>query len=276
MTVDRAVRDDAPVSSSHHNVRPHSASRRSRRSAWAQWLLGGLLVVAVTLIGLSVVIRATTSDGTQADPETGGVVVLNRLRIPVDRELPGYELPDATVWEASPAPQAEFDTSSLGPDWSFSPGQPPLAAFAGLEGDVVYLGDQNGKPMILHATAAVERNPWDHIYALFTGHGDRRILDATFPCCAFGNDQDETVSPQVLWPRPVGGPIVQWLGAPLSTSVVAIEVDGEPVGFQRPAGGIVTMELSASPPLVITITAFDSAGNALATMEYPIEPILDR
>ena len=89
----------------------------------------------------------------------------------------------------------------------------------------------------------------------FTGHGDRRILDATFPCCAFSYDQDGTISPGVLWPRPVGGPIVQWLGAPPSTSVVGIEVDGEPVGFQRPAGGIVTMELSASPPLVITITS---------------------
>jgi hypothetical protein len=234
-------------------------------------------VVVVTFIGLRVAIRATTSSGTDADPETGGVVVLNRLRIPVDRELPGYELSDATVWEASPAPQAEFDTSSLGPDWSFSPGQPPLTAFAGLEGDVVYLGDQNGQPMILHATATVERNVWDHIYAFFTGDGDRRVLDGTFPCCALGQeDRDGTFDPGVLWPRPAGGPIVQWLGAPPSTSVVGVEVDGEPVSFQRPAGGIVTMELEMSPPFVVTITAFDSGGDVLATMDIPIEALLDR
>ena len=86
---------------------------------------------------------------------------------------------------------------------------------------------------------------------------------------------DETIFPQVIWPRPVGAPIVQWLGTPASTSVVAADLDGRPVGFQRPVGGIVTMELNAMPPFMITLTSFDSAGEVLTTEDFRVEPIPD-
>lgn len=223
--------------------------------------------------GLIFTIRVATSSGTDADAETGGVVVLGGLRIAVQRQIPGYDLPNATVWEARPAPEPMFDTSSLGPDRSFTPGKPSVAALAGLEGDVVYLGDHEGAPMILHARAAPRRNPWDHIYTFVMGRGDRRLVDATFPCCAFSYGDDGTIDPQMDWPIP-GNPIVQWLGTPASTSIVAVAVDGEPIGFQRPSGGIVTMDLGVSPPFPVTFTAFDASGDVLATKVFRFEPVV--
>lgn len=243
-----------------------------RGTAWVRWLVGGLLVFSLIAGGLLLAIRVTTSSGTNADAETGGVVVLGELRVAVQREIPGYDVPNVTVWEARPAPEPKFDTSSLGPDRSFTPGKPSTAALVGLEGDVVYLGDHEGDPMILHARAAPLRNPWDHIYTFVMGRGDRRLLDATFPCCAFSYGDDGTIDPAVVLQTP-GNPIVQWPGTPGSTSIVAVAVDGAPIGFQRPAGGIATMELGVSPPFLVTLTAFDASGHVLATTVLEFGPI---
>lgn len=244
----------------------------------ARRVLWGPAAIVVIVLGMMAAIRWATVDGTQADPETGGVVVLGGIAMAVERALPGYELEDAAVWEASQAPPPEFDPSSLGPDRSFTPGEPPIGVFGGLEGDIVYFGYQDGEAMILHATAAVERNPWDHIYSFFTGHRDRRILDATFPCCAVGlNEVDGIVYPEVLLQAPViGGPVVQWLGVPASTAVVAVLVDGEEQGYQRPVGGIVTMELDVEPPFVVAVTAYDATGAVLLTEVIPVHAAPDR
>lgn len=93
-------------------------------TAWVLWPAGGLLVFSLIAGGLIFTIRVATSSGTDADAQTGDVVVLGQLRIAVQREIPGYDMPNATVWEARPAPEPTFDTSSLGPDRSFTPGQP--------------------------------------------------------------------------------------------------------------------------------------------------------
>jgi hypothetical protein len=240
-----------------------------------RWLAGGFLVLVSISIGMGFAFRAATSSGTNADPLTGGVVVLGVLRIEVEREVGGFDLPDITVWQALAAPRSEFDTRSLGPDRSFTHARPSADALEGLEGDVVYLGDDDGRPMIIHARGAPRRNPWDHVYTLFTGRGDRRLVDATFPCCAFSYEDGGTIYPGAWVSTPPDGWTVQWLGTPAATSLVAIAVDDEPIGFQRPAGGIVTLDLTASPPVVVTLTAFDALGRVLTTTDLGLQPIPD-
>jgi hypothetical protein len=228
-----------------------------------RWLLGAFFLFLLAVGGSIAAIRAATSGGTHADAETGGVVVFGPISIAVEGEIPGFDLAEVTVWQARPSPEPMFDISSLGPDRSFVAGRPSVAALTGLEGDVVYLGDRDGTPMIIHARAATQRNPWDHVYTFVMGRGDRRLLDATFPCCAFSYGGDE-ITPGIR-ATPDGGLVVQWLGTPASTSVVALAIDGEPVGFQRPVGGVVVMEIGASLPSLLVITALDASGTVLAT-----------
>lgn len=212
-----------------------------------------------------------TAGGTDADPQTGGVVVISELRMPVEGELIVYAVDDVTVWQASAAPEVRFDTSGLGPDLSFTVGRPSQESLAGVRGDVVYLGEFGGVPMILYGAEAPTRNPWDYIYEFVMGHGDRRLLDASFPCCA-STEGDPGIWRGWPWTEQA---IAQWLGTPPSTSVVAFEVDGQPVGFQRPVGGIVSLPVSAPLPYMVSFIAYDSAGTVLTSRDLPVVPFTE-
>jgi len=157
------------------------------------------------------------------------------LAVPVSGTIPTVTKAGVTVWQGEPSPVAAFDLGGFGPDQSFQPGTPSSAAVAGLEGNVVYLGDAEGTAMILYAEAAPTRNPWDYVYEHFTGHGDRRLLRATFECCAMSFNDDGTVDPQAWLLDLEDGDeaVVQWMSVPDETAVVALRVDGVPAGFQR-------------------------------------------
>jgi len=223
---------------------------------------------AVMAVALGTAIRLATADGTDADPKTGGVVVISGLRVPVERQLTEFSIGDVTVWQGSDGPMARFDTSGLGSDRSFSPGQPSPEALVGLSGDVIYLGEFDGRSLIVFGGEAPARNPWDYVYEFVMGHGDRRLLDATFPCCT-GTGGDPDIVRDWPWTEAVNA---QWLETPAATSVVAFEVDGRAIGFQRPVGRIVNLPVSATLPYLVTFTAYGASGTVLVSHDLEVVP----
>jgi hypothetical protein len=252
---------------------------KGRDGAGRRWLTRAAVAFAVAvlvIVGVGFVTRALLAGDTNADPKTGGAVEIAILSVPVTGTIPEVTVAGVTVWQGEPSPVAAFDLGGFGPDQSLQPGTPSSAAVAGLEGNVVYLGHADDTAMILYTEAAPTRNPWDYVYEYFTGHGDRRLLRATFECCAMSFNDDGTVDPQVWLLDLEDGDVavVQWMSVPDETAVVALGVNGEPAGFQRPIGRVAAFTLVRQPPYDVTITAYDTTGNLLQTFgPYTVEHI---
>ena len=228
------------------------------------------------ILAVGFVTRSVIAGATNADPLTGGTVEIAVLQVPVTGTITNVSDSGPTVWQGRQSPVPTFDLTTLGPDRSFHTGTPSPSVVAGLEGNVVYLGEDEGRAMILYAAQAPTRNPWDHAYEFFTGHGDRRLLSATFECCAMSFNDDGTVDPQAWLLDLEDGDeaIVQWMSVPVDTAIVAYQVDGEPAGFQRPVGQVASLMLVRQPPYDVTITAYDTTGTVLQTFgPYTIEHI---
>lgn len=238
---------------------------RSGRRLRLLAIMAACLVVVVVAVGF--VTRTLFAGATDASPDTGGTVEIALLEVPVTGTIPDVSDDTRTVWQGRPATDPQFDVGAFGRDLSFQPGTPTLADIAGLGGNVVFLGVTDGQAMILFADEAPIRNPWDYVYRYFTGHGDRRLLSATFECCAMTLDDEGNVYPQVQLLDLESGDvaIAQWLQVPSDTAVVALRVDDEPIGFQRPIGRVASFTLRRQPPYDATLVAYDASGNLLAT-----------
>ncbi|MFQ5555828.1 MAG: hypothetical protein ACE5GC_10725 [Acidimicrobiia bacterium] len=224
-------------------------------------------VVVVLLIAGAFVTRAIVRavERPDADPVHGGEVDVAGLVVPVARAVARFE-DGPTVWLAAPGPEPRFDTSSLGPDRSFAPGSFDPDALEGVSGAVVYLGDLDGKPVILYAREAPLRNPWDSVYAFFMGHGDRRYVASSIGLdLGFGGSVDEDrgsagVSTDLAW----------WLALPDETSVVAYERFGQPIGFQRVTGRTSLYPGTWLSGSGVAMRALDADGAELASFGAPL------
>ena len=252
------------------------ANHGQTSSRWLRVVAIGAVGVVSVVGALGLATRSIFAGSTNADADTGGIVEIAMLEIPVLGTIPEVSGDAHTVWQGQPAPDPRFDTAVLGPDLSFEQRTPTGSVVEDMSGNLVYLGDAEEDAMILFAAEAPTRNPWDYVYKYFTGHGDRRLLSATFDCCAMSFDDKGKVYPQVHLLDLESGDvaIAQWLAVPPDTSVVALLVDDEAVGFQRPIGRVASFVLERQPPYETTMIAYDAAGNPLETSgPYLIEHI---
>ncbi len=232
----------------------HAAMQRGRRRRTVR-RLGGVVLGLGVAYGLLLVPAAVTPS-IVAD---GGVTEVAVAMIPasVSGQAPGSEV----VWLGEIGPEPQFDTSALGPDLSFEPVDPDVAALEALEGlgawserspdKVVYLGEFDGEPMFLFSVAPP--SVLDLVFEYAFGNWSGRIYGTPLNCC--GSTAD--VPPEGLptfgsWRETIEGGVVEsggyleWLALPPETSVVSLSAAGIDLGWQRPVGRAAMLPLDKS------------------------------
>lgn len=204
-------------------------------------------------------------DPNAIDPaESHGVetVEIADLAVPVVDSEPRVEEP--RVWLGLPGPRPQFDTSDLGPDLSFTPGEPAAGDLEEGVIDAVYLGDLDSQAMYIYSNAAPSIFDW--FSEIIFGNLSGQTIGTTLDCCMGGTDMDRVGGfPRVSGSRFNDEPWViaaQWFGLSPDVSVVAYQFDGEYVGWQTPVGGVSAIQPSESPGQYVLV-AFDAQGREL-------------
>jgi hypothetical protein len=259
MNVESAVRESLEVMAGELATprrRGHHTAMQSGRRRRTVRRLGGVVLGLGVAYGLLLVPAAVTPS-IVAD---GGATEVAVAMIPasVSGQAPGSEV----VWLGEIGPEPQFDTSTLGPDLSFVPVDPDVAALEMLEGMgpserhpdiVVYLGEHEGEPMYLFSIAPP--SVWDLLSEYVTGNWSGRIYGTSIDCC--GSMATADVPPDGMpgagsWARTneagviESGGHLQWLALPPDTAVVSLSAGGIDLGWQRPIGRAAMLPLDAS------------------------------
>ncbi len=144
-------------------------------------------------------------------------------------------------------PEPSFDMSGLGPDLSFESGEPDFSQHE--REDIlraVYLGnDINGRSYFIYQPGS--RNLLKMISQILVDFGCFCRMGTSYGSLFVGEAPDEVIGlPSGGLNHSGDGPAVlvaEWYGLPYDVAVVAFEVDGQPVGWQRIVGGTVAMRL---------------------------------
>ena len=278
MTIDERIRTDlerAAAAVPHAAPRPveqiRERGRRRQRTRWVGWALAGFGVFS----GLALVVSFV--DPGRIDPaETFSIdtVEIADLAVPVVDDEPVSTDPD--VWIGLPGPEPLFDTSTLGEDLSFGPGEPasddldernmrndgwPTAARA------VYLGELEGEPFYIYSAPAP--SIWDRIFEVISGNLSGDTLGTSLRCCSGGDMDREEGLPGFGYSATSGEIDVihaEWLGLSPAVSVVAYQFDGVPIGWQTPVGGVSSIR-PAHVPAEIVYVAYDPTGKEVDRFE---------
>jgi hypothetical protein len=223
-----------------------------RRAGWG---------LATGIVVLGTVALALPYDPNSIDPaSTHDVdsVDISDLAVAVTDSEPVSTGPD--VWLGLPGPSPEFDTSALGPDLSFAPGEPMPGDLSDRASRAVYLGDLDGEPFYIYSTPAP--SIWDRIFEVIDGNLSGDVLGTSLGCCSGGDMDHEEGLPGFSFLQTTGEPdliVAEWLGLSLDVSVVAYQADGVFIGWQTPVGGASSIRLEEVPDEVAFI-AFDVSG----------------
>ena len=278
MTIDERIRTDlerAAAAVPHAAPRPveqiRERGRRRQRTRWVGWALAGFGVFS----GLALVVSFV--DPGRIDPaETFSIdtVEIADLAVPVVDDEPVSTDPD--VWIGLPGPEPLFDTSTLGEDLSFGPGEPasddldernmrndgwPTAARA------VYLGELEGEPFYIYSAPAP--SIWDRIFEVIDGNFSGDTLGTSLSCCSGGDMDHEGGLPGFgYWGTSGEIDVIhaEWLGLAPAVSVVAYRFDGVPFGWQTPVGGVSSIRPDEVPD-EIAFVAYDSVGREVDRFE---------
>jgi hypothetical protein len=290
MTLDQRIRTDLETAAA---AVPHAApmpveqirerGRKRRRARRAGWAMAGVGLFS----GLTLVVSFV-------DPgriDTAGTfsidtVEIADLAVPVVDDEPVSTDPD--VWIGLPGPEPRFDTSALGEDLSFTPGEPtagdldernmhnegwPTATRA------VYLGDLDGAPFYIYSAPAP--SIWDRISEVISGNFSGDVLGTSLNCCKGGDMDHGMWVPGISHSRSTEDGVVisevivaEWMGLSPDVSVVAYQLDGAFIGWQTPVGGVSSLSLEQRPDDYLAI-AFDSSGRELDRFGTELEPLPD-
>jgi hypothetical protein len=285
MNVESAVRESLEAIAGELTRPPrkghHAAMQRGRRRRTVRRLGGSVLGLGVAY-GFLLIPAAVTPSIVADGGETEVAVAM--IPASVSGRAPGSEV----VWLGEIGPEPQFDTSALGPDLSFDPVDPDVAALEALEGlgawserspdKVVYLGELDGEPMFLFSVAPP--SVLDLVFEYAFGNWSGRIYGTPLNCC--GSIAD--IPPEGLptfgsWRETIEGGVVEsggyleWLALPPETSVVSLSAAGIDLGWQRPVGRAVMLPLDQSflgddglvrdPKLV----AYGADGTVLASLD---------
>ncbi len=189
---------------------------------------------------------------------------------------------DPDVWLGLRGPTPMFDTTALGPDLSFTPGQPSTDDLDGRVTRAVYLGDLGGEPFYIYSRSAP--SIWDQIFEVLDGNFSGDVLGTSLNCCSGGDMDHEGGLPGFSHGYSTENGVVvdemivaEWLGLSTDVSVVAYQLDGSWIGWQAPVGGVVSLRLDHRPTEYLAI-AFDATGRELdrfatqlgALDDYPV------
>ena len=249
-----------PATSPDEIARRGRRRRARRRAAWG---LGS----AVAVLGvLAVTLPFDPNPRSPATTSDVDVVEIADLAVAITDTEPAFS--DPHVWYGLSGPAPLFDTSELGPDLSFTPGQPAVGDLDDEVKRAVYLGDLDGEPFYIYSAPAP--SIWDTIFEIVDGNFSGDVLGTTLNCCTGGDmdhaeglpgfsystttDAEGGVTAEVI--------TAEWRGPPTDVSVVAFRLDGDFIGWQTPVGGVVTLRLDELPEEYLAV-AFDASGQEL-------------
>jgi hypothetical protein len=248
-------------------IRRGGRRRRTRRLAWVFGAL--VLVFLFVMFPVPYDPNPKAIAGEYAIP---AAIEISDLEVAVDSRVPALNNPDVWVGWVHPAP--EFDTTNLGPDRSFTPGQPMAGNLGDKVLSAVYLGDYEGEPFYIYSV----RPPTiaDRVFEILSGNLSGEILGTSHACCS-GGDMDIPDGLPGLSGARIGDeePVItaEWLGLNPNVSVVAVKVDDRFVGWQTPVGGVVSMRLAYQPGAEVTLVAMTPDGREV--QEFGPWPIFD-
>lgn len=240
---------------------PMAAPPRQRRwrPVWA-FVAGAL---GVLVLGASALLIGPYDPNAidPADTHDVETVDIADLAVPVTDAEPTLE--DPNVWLGLRGPSPQFDTSDLGPDLSFTSGEPAEDDLGDRVIDAVYLGDLDGEPFYIYSQKAPSVFDW--FSEIITGNFSGQTIGTSLDCCTGGDMDRDGGFPGITASQTLDEPpviVAFWLGLSPEVSVVAYEFDGEFVGWQNPVGGVTTIQPTASPAEYLMV-AFDANGREL-------------
>ncbi len=180
-----------------------------------------------------------------SDVSTGYSIKVGPVEVFIVDPEPIATQPDRFLGLVGPVPT--FDTADLGPDLSFQSSDPD---FSQLEGEdilsAVYLGnDIDGRPYWIYGPGS--RNFLKMMGQIIADFACFCRLATSYDTLFAGQASDEVIglpgghltgssdAPAVL--------VAEWYGLPYDVAVVAFEVDGEQIGWQRIVGGTAAIRL---------------------------------
>jgi hypothetical protein len=235
-------------------------SRRRRLRPIVAFLAGAF---GVLLLGASALLIGPYDPNAidPAESHSVATVEIADLAVPVVDAEP--ILDDPQVWVGLPGPTPQFDTSDLGPDLSFTPGEPADDDLGDRIIDAVYLGDLDDKPFYIYSQTAPSIFDW--FSELIFGNLSGQTIGTSLDCCTGGDMDREGGFPGISASQTNDEPpviVAQWWGLSPDVSVVAYQFDGEFVGWQTPVGGVSAIQPEASPGTYLMI-AFDAQGREI-------------
>ena len=281
MTLDEKIRSTlegvastvpfAPVTSLDEIKRRGRRRRARRRAAWT---------VPLVILVLGVLAVTVPFDPNRRSPAaTQGVDIVEIADLAVAVTDPEPVSTDPDVWLGLKGPAPSFDTLDLGPDLSFTPGQPSADDLEDRVNRAVYLGELEGEPFYLYSTDAP--SIWDRIFEIIGGNFSGDVLGTSLNCCSGGDmdhaaglpgfshsvsSEDGVVTSEVI--------TAEWLGLSTDVSVVAYQLDGVFIGWQTPVSGVSSLSLDQRPDEYLAI-AFDAAGTELDRFGTQLQPLPD-
>ncbi len=254
---------------------PDEIKRRGRRRRARRRVAWTVPAVILVLGVLTVTIPFDPNPRSPATSQDVDTVEIADLAVAVTDTEPVATDPD--VWLGLKGPSPSFDTSALGPNLSFTPGEPTVGDLEDHINRAVYLGDLGVEPFYIYAS-----NPpsiWDQIFEVIDGNFSGDVLGTSLNCCMGGDmdhgmwvpglshsfsSEDGVVTNEVI--------TVEWLGLSTDVSVVAYQLDGTFIGWQTPVGGVSSLRLDKPPDEYLGI-AFDASGTELDRFGTQLEPL---
>jgi hypothetical protein len=284
VTLDEQIRSDLRQAASTVDWVPPTNTDEIRRRGRHRlirrrviWVVGS---VVVALPVLAITLSFDPNRISPADTEDVAVVEIADLSVAV--QDPDPVLTDPDVWMGLPGPAPLFDTSDLGPDLSFTPGEPAAGDLdeRNMRNDgwptairAVYLGALDGEPFYLYSAPAP--SVWDTIFEIVGGNFSGDVMGTTLSCCS-GGDMDHVEGLPGVGHSKTGTTELthtEWLGLPTDVSVVAYRIDDEPYGWQTPVGGVSSLALDEYPR-EFEMVAFDTSGREIERFgPIELEPV---
>ena len=248
-------------------VRRGKRRRRGRRASWA--------IGALTLAFLFVMFPVPYDPNPKAiagEFEIPAAIEISDLEVAVESVTPNWTEPDVWVGWMHPAP--EFDTTNFGTDRTFTLGEPSESDLGDRVLSAVYVGDYEGEPFYIYSVPPPTIQ--DRVFEIASGNLSGEILGTTHGCCSSGDMDLEGGLPGLSGERSgEEEPLItaEWLGLDPNISVVAVEVDGQSIGWQTPVGGVISMRLTYDPGAEVSLVSFTADGQEVE--RYGPWPIFD-
>lgn len=281
MTLDEKIRSTLEDTASRvayvPTTAPDEIKRRGQRRRARRRVAWTVPAVILVLGVLAVTIPFDPNPRSPATSPGVDTVEIADLAVAVTDSEPVSTDPD--VWLGLEGPKPSFDTSSLGPDLSFTPGRPTTDDLGDRVVRAVYLGELEGEPFYIYSTTAP--SIWDRIFEVLYGNFSGDVLGTSLNCCSGGDMDHEDGLPGVSHSISSEDGVVtsevitaEWLGLSTDVSVVAYQLDGDFIGWQTPVGGVSSLSLDQRPEEYLGI-AFDASGRELDRFGTQLQPLPD-